>query len=83
MAALHDPTKKVEVCDALLADIDVVEDEFGEKHELIEIGDLTFNKRMLLSTQKRLIADPKQVKLRESDILLPTYPKTGNIRCLF
>jgi len=74
--ALNTPETKQATIKRLLEDKRVITDEEGETHEFVDLGGLCFPTK-LFETQERLFQNPKYTVIREDDVLLATYPKTG------
>lgn len=79
MIALNDPLRKDGMIKMLLGDVLTIEDEHGNKHELVSLGGLYIdaNNFRMPGLPFRIM---KTVALRDDDIFLLTYPKTGSIR---
>jgi len=54
----------------------VITDEEGETHEVVEMGGLRFPTK-LFETQEMLFQKTKETVMREDDVFLASYPKTG------
>lgn len=77
LAALNDPERKYATIKDLLDNVVTLEDEHGQKHELVNLGGFFFNVK-LFRTRERLFVDTKRVLLRDDDVIVITFPKTGD-----
>ena len=74
--ALNTPETKQATIKRLLDEKLVITDEEGETHEVVEMGGLRFPTK-LFESQERLFQNTKDTVIREDDVFLATYPKTG------
>lgn len=62
----------------LLEKVQAIEDENGEKQEMVSLGGLYVDAKFL-RVYIRNIRNTKKWPLRDDDILLVSFPKTGNV----
>jgi len=75
-AALNTLDTRQDMIKRLLDEKQVIVDEVGNTHELVNMGGLRFPTK-LFETQERLFQNTKETVIQEDDIFLATYPKTG------
>lgn len=80
LVALNDPERKDATIKEILSNVFTLEDESGNKHDLVNLCGLYFSPR-LFRTREMLFLDTKRVQLLGDDIILASYPKTGNNCC--
>lgn len=81
MSALNDPDKKSETLKSLLERVQIIEDEKGNKQEIVSIGGLYLDAK-IIRFPKRMLSDTKNMSLRDDDTILATSPKTGTVLLL-
>jgi len=75
-AALNTLDTRQDTIKQLLDEKQVIVDEVGNTHELVNMGGLRFPTK-LFETQERLFQNTKETVIQEDDVFLATYPKTG------
>lgn len=77
-----DPAKKAEFMKIIQDNMSVMTDEFGEQLKVLHIGDMNIPVDVLTSTGKRKFRDIRETPLRDDDVFIVSYPKTGNMYIL-
>lgn len=80
-----DPAKKAEYKKEIEKHMTVFTDEFGEQLKVIRVGDINLPADMWSSKGKRTFRDIRDTPLRNDDVFLISYPKTGKmyLECSF
>lgn len=76
--ALTDPNKRAEVIESLMSNVRVLEDEFGKQFKLVRLGDINMPLEGFTREGGRKFRDISTTPLRDDDVLLISFPKTGS-----
>lgn len=79
---MKDPTKQADVLQKLMPNVKVFEDEFGKQFKVVSLRDLTIPLDGLTKGGGLKFRDITTDSIRDSDILLVSYPKTGIPQCM-
>lgn len=77
VAALKDSEKRHSMVKQLSENAIVIEDEHGQQYKVVPLKDINIPLEIVLSKGADWLRDITSVRLREDDIILLSYPKTG------
>lgn len=76
--ALKDPNKRDEAMQLLMPNVRILEDEFGKQYKVVQIGEMNLPLAGFTKEGGRRFRDITTTAMRDDDVLLISFPKTGN-----